>query len=84
MGLIDEVSGSGFLGFGVSEEMESVNEDLFKRHNGYGIIVEKKDMKLDFVWAPYADNLTNMMMGFTLKGGYPDVYGNGSDRGCGI
>ncbi|CAN1123005.1 Protein ALTERED XYLOGLUCAN 9 [Linum perenne] len=56
-----------------SERMESVKEDLFKRHSDYGIVVEEMRMKLDFVWAPYADNLTNMMMEFKQNGSYPDV-----------
>ncbi|CAN0913871.1 Protein ALTERED XYLOGLUCAN 9 [Linum grandiflorum] len=58
-----------------SDRMESIKADLFKRHSDYGIVVEEMgmNMKLDFVWAPYADNLTNMMMGFKQNGSYPDV-----------
>ncbi|CAI0548287.1 unnamed protein product [Linum tenue] len=56
-----------------SERMESIKGDLFRRHSDYGIVVEEMGMKLDFVWAPYVANLSNLMMGFKQNRSYPDV-----------
>ncbi|XP_065850443.1 protein ALTERED XYLOGLUCAN 9 [Euphorbia lathyris] len=56
-----------------SKKMESVKADLFKRHSDYQIVVKQIDLKLDFIWAPYAVNLTNLVMGFKQKRSYPDV-----------
>ena len=47
--------------------------DLFKRHSDYEIVVDDIGMKLDFVWAPYVVNLTNLMVGFKQNRTYPDV-----------
>ncbi|KAI3895380.1 hypothetical protein MKX03_032593 [Papaver bracteatum] len=43
-------------------EMELVRGDLFKRHSDYQTVIEKIGVKLDFVWAPYTANLTNLLM----------------------
>lgn len=55
------------------EEMGSIKGDLFKRHSDYQIVVDEIGMKLDFVWAPYVTNLTDLMMRFKMKNSYPDV-----------
>ncbi|CAN1351660.1 Protein ALTERED XYLOGLUCAN 9 [Linum perenne] len=58
-----------------SEKMESIKEELFRRHSDYTIVVDEIGMKFDFVWAPYVVNLTNLMLGFNQKKNrtYPDV-----------
>ncbi|KAF2321111.1 hypothetical protein GH714_033998 [Hevea brasiliensis] len=56
-----------------SRQMESIKGDLFKRHSDYEIVIEDIGMKLDFIWAPYVVNLTDLMMGFKQKRSYPDV-----------
>ncbi|KAI3474955.1 hypothetical protein Pfo_030266 [Paulownia fortunei] len=45
-----------------SEGMERIRGDLFKRHSDYSMMVEEIGMKLDFVWAPYVGNLTELML----------------------
>lgn len=55
-------------------EMEVVKGDLFKRHSDYSMFLDKIGMKLDFIWAPYVSNLTDLMMGFKEKKSYPDVF----------
>ncbi|KAI3844176.1 hypothetical protein MKW92_013635 [Papaver armeniacum] len=54
-------------------EMELVRGDLFKRHSDYQTVIEKIGVKLDFVWAPYTANLTNLLMEYKRNGRYPDV-----------
>ncbi|KAL6993286.1 Protein ALTERED XYLOGLUCAN 9, partial [Sarracenia purpurea var. burkii] len=56
-----------------SEEMDSVRSDLFKRHSDYQILIDEIGMKLDFVWAPYVTNLTDLIMDFKQNKNYPDV-----------
>ncbi|XP_050228601.1 protein ALTERED XYLOGLUCAN 9 [Mercurialis annua] len=56
-----------------SERMESVKGDLFKRHTDYQIVVDDIGLKLDFVWAPYVVNLTDLVSGFKHNRSYPDV-----------
>ncbi|MQL76710.1 hypothetical protein Taro_009122, partial [Colocasia esculenta] len=56
-----------------SSEMEAVGRDLFKRHSDYHMVDEVHGMKLDFVWAPYESNLTDMLAGFSQSRRYPDV-----------
>ncbi|CAN4116689.1 unnamed protein product [Withania somnifera] len=55
-------------------EMEVVKGDLFRRHSDYNMFLDKIGMKLDFIWAPYVSNLTDLMMGFKDKKSYPDVF----------
>lgn len=55
-------------------EMEVIKGDLFLRHSDYNIFVDKIGMKLDFMWAPYVCNLTDLMMGFKENKSYPDVF----------
>lgn len=55
------------------EKMESVCEDLFKRHSNYQTVIDSIGLKLDFLWAPYARNLTNIVMEFKGNKSYPDV-----------
>ncbi|GFY94144.1 hypothetical protein Acr_09g0005900 [Actinidia rufa] len=61
-----------------SEEMGSIQGDLFKRHSDYQILVDEIGMKLDFIWAPYATNLTDLMRDFKQNKNYPDVLVMGS------
>ncbi|KAK1303327.1 hypothetical protein QJS10_CPB11g02221 [Acorus calamus] len=61
------------------EQMESVHGDLFKRHSDYSIVIEQHGLRLDFVWAPYASNLTSLMTGLVLgERRWPDVLVMGS------
>ncbi|XP_043715187.1 uncharacterized protein LOC122663646 [Telopea speciosissima] len=54
-------------------EVESVRGDLFKRHSDYRAVIDEIGVKLDFLWAPYNRNLTNLLMDFKSKRQYPDV-----------
>uniref|UniRef100_A0A6N2LZ83 Uncharacterized protein n=1 Tax=Salix viminalis TaxID=40686 RepID=A0A6N2LZ83_SALVM len=56
------------------KRMGMIMGDLFKRHSDYEIVVDEIGMKLDFVWAPYVVNLTNLMVGFKQNRTYPDVF----------
>ncbi|CAA6673437.1 unnamed protein product [Spirodela intermedia] len=56
-----------------SAEMEGVQRDLFKRHSDYRMVDEEHGMKLDFIWAPYESNLTDLLLGFRAARRYPDV-----------
>lgn len=55
------------------EKMESVRGDLFKRHSNYQTVIDSIGLKLDFLWAPYARNLTDIVMEFMGNKTYPDV-----------
>ncbi|MCD7451060.1 hypothetical protein HAX54_009430 [Datura stramonium] len=57
-----------------TNEMEMVKGDLFQRHSDYNIFVDEIGMKLDFMWAPYVSNLTDLMPVFKEKKSYPDVF----------
>ncbi|EEF35799.1 protein ALTERED XYLOGLUCAN 9 [Ricinus communis] len=61
-----------------SKRMESIKGDLFKRHSDYQIVIEEIGLKLDFIWAPYVVNLTDLMIGFKQNRSYPDVLVMGS------
>lgn len=61
-----------------SERMDSVRGDLFKRHSNYQIVVSDIGMKLDFIWAPFVSNLTDLMVEFKHYSSYPDVLVMGS------
>lgn len=56
------------------DKMEVIKGDLFLRHSDYNIFVDEIGMKLDFIWAPYVCNLTDLMMGFKENKSYPDVF----------
>ncbi|KAL3527391.1 hypothetical protein ACH5RR_012047 [Cinchona calisaya] len=56
------------------EEMERVRGDLFKRHSDYHTTVDAIGMKLDFIWAPYVSNLTDLVVEFREKRYFPDVF----------
>ncbi|KAL0396625.1 UNVERIFIED_CONTAM: hypothetical protein Scaly_0110900 [Sesamum calycinum] len=56
-----------------SEGMERIRGDLFKRHSDYSMMVEEIGMKLDFVWAPYVANLTELMLQLKRNKNFPDV-----------
>ncbi|TYJ25936.1 hypothetical protein E1A91_A07G083000v1 [Gossypium mustelinum] len=56
-----------------SQSMDSVRADLFKRHSDYSVLVNETGMKLDFIWAPYVMNLTNLVMNFKTQKNCPDV-----------
>jgi hypothetical protein len=61
-----------------SKRVESVKSFLFKRHSDYHIVVDEMGLKLDFIWAPYPNNLTDLVMKFKRKHLYPDVLVMGS------
>ncbi|CAH1436626.1 unnamed protein product [Lactuca virosa] len=60
------------------DEMESIQKDLFKRHSDYHIVDEEIGMKLDFIWAPYATNLSHVITEFKRNKIYPYVLVMGS------
>ncbi|KAJ0968852.1 hypothetical protein J5N97_021729 [Dioscorea zingiberensis] len=59
--------------------MDAVRPDLFKRHSDYHISVPENGADLDFIWAPYASNLTETLRRIEMNERYPDVLvmGNG-------
>lgn len=59
-------------------EMGAVRGDLFKRHSDYGIVVVGVRMRLDFIWAPYEGNLTEVVAELSRNGSCPDVLVMGS------
>ncbi|KAF8018628.1 hypothetical protein BT93_H3503 [Corymbia citriodora subsp. variegata] len=61
-----------------SDRMEAVKGDLFKRHSNYGIMIPGIGLKLDFIWAPYVSNLTDLMLSFRENVNLPDVLIMGS------
>ncbi|KAL9992989.1 hypothetical protein Hdeb2414_s0023g00624001 [Helianthus debilis subsp. tardiflorus] len=70
VGLLDLVLGA--------DEMELIHGDLFKRHSDYHITVGEIGLKLDFIWAPYVANLSDVVVEFKRNGSYPDVLVMGS------
>ncbi|KAL8047009.1 hypothetical protein ABFX02_08G210600 [Erythranthe guttata] len=56
-----------------NEAMERVRGDLFKRHSDYSITVDEIGMKLDFFWAPYVGNLTELVLQLRRSRNIPDV-----------
>lgn len=79
-----------------SARMDSIHGDLFKRHSDYHMLIEEHGVKLDFIWAPYATNLTHLLKQFKHSRQYPDVlvmgtglwhmlhYTNASDYGISL
>lgn len=61
-----------------SRHVESVRADLFKRHSDYQIVINEIGMRLDFVWAPYTTNLTDLVVEYRQTKNYPDVLVMGS------
>ncbi|CAL0315694.1 unnamed protein product [Lupinus luteus] len=61
-----------------SERLESVRGSLFKRRSNYHIVVDEMGMKLDYIWAPYTTNLTNLVMDFEQTHLYPELLVMGS------
>ncbi|GAB4836119.1 hypothetical protein Ancab_001035 [Ancistrocladus abbreviatus] len=60
------------------EEIELVRGDLFKRHSDYHIVIDGVGMKMDFIWAPYVSNLTDLAMDLNKNRSCPDVLVMGS------
>ncbi|KAL6511966.1 hypothetical protein OROGR_021563 [Orobanche gracilis] len=56
-----------------SDSVESILGNLFKRHSDYSTMVEEIGMKLDFIWAPYVGNLTELMSRLKRHENFPDV-----------
>ena len=53
--------------------IEELRPQLFKRHSNFEYMFEKQQMRLEFVWAPYAANLTAMASEFGERQVCPDV-----------
>ncbi|KAL9247953.1 hypothetical protein vseg_021322 [Gypsophila vaccaria] len=64
----------------VEEEMVGVRNDLFKRHSDYHLVVGRVGLKLDFFWAPYATNLSRLIVELRRNKSSPDVV----VMGCGL
>lgn len=60
-----------------SNSFDSAKVDLFKRHSDYQTLIPEIGARLDFVWAPYADNLTDLVAAFRRRSP-PDVLVMGS------
>lgn len=58
--------------------MDQVRSDMFQRHGDYQIVVAEIGMRLDFFWAPFVVNLTNLVQGFNQNRNFPDVLVMGS------
>ncbi|KAJ8748869.1 hypothetical protein K2173_013300 [Erythroxylum novogranatense] len=56
-----------------SHRLESIKGDLFKRHSDYKIVIGEIGLKLDFIWAPFVVNLTDLVTSFKQNKSYPDV-----------
>ncbi|PIM98512.1 N-acetylneuraminate 7-O(or 9-O)-acetyltransferase [Handroanthus impetiginosus] len=56
-----------------SDGMERIGVDLMKRHTDYSVMVEEIGMKLDFIWAPFVGNLTELMLQLKRNKNLPDV-----------
>ncbi|KAE8708046.1 putative Alpha-expansin 13 precursor [Hibiscus syriacus] len=67
LSLLSLVFGSEF------QRMDSVRADLFKRRSDYSILVDEIGMKMDFVWAPYVVNLTDLITDYKTQKSCPDV-----------
>ncbi|KAI4367079.1 hypothetical protein MLD38_022857 [Melastoma candidum] len=61
-----------------SDKIDSVRADLFKRHSDYHVLVAESGLKLDFIWAPYVANLTELVGKLEDGTSYPDVLVMGS------
>uniref|UniRef100_A0A7N0U793 Pmr5/Cas1p GDSL/SGNH-like acyl-esterase family protein n=1 Tax=Kalanchoe fedtschenkoi TaxID=63787 RepID=A0A7N0U793_KALFE len=61
-----------------SEGMEMVRGELFKRHSNYRTLIDVIGMRLDYIWAPYERNLTDLVEDLGRNGSYPDVLVMGS------
>lgn len=57
----------------ILESTESIAENLFKRHSDYEFVLEERGLKVDFIWAPFAVNLTRVLGNVRRGGRYPDV-----------
>ena len=62
----------------LEDEMVSVRGDLFKRHSDYHVVVDRLGLKIDFIWAPYETNLTQVVGELSKNQSYPDVLVMGS------
>lgn len=60
------------------EKMIGAERDLFKRHSDYRIEVEENGMRIDYLWAPYTENLTIAMSQLESESRRPDVLVMGS------
>jgi hypothetical protein len=59
--------------------LASVEPDLFKRHSDYHIAIADRGIKIDFLWAPYEGNITDLLAQEIQPGApYPDVMVLGS------
>ena len=61
-----------------SSELGDVGRDLFKRHSDYRMYDQEHGLKVDFIWAPYESNLTDLMGSFRERKLCPDVLVMGS------
>ncbi|CAM8979706.1 unnamed protein product [Rhodiola kirilowii] len=60
------------------EGVEMVRGELFKRHSNYQIVIDRIGLRLDYIWAPYERNLTDLVEGLMGNSSYPDVLVMGS------
>ncbi|KAJ3689687.1 hypothetical protein LUZ61_018851 [Rhynchospora tenuis] len=54
-------------------EVSTIEPDLFRRHSDYQITLPDKGIKVDFIWAPYESNITQLLRDIRLTRRYPDV-----------
>lgn len=67
------------LGLALDEErLIAAERDLFKRHSNYQILMEENGMMVDYLWAPYPENLTAAVVAMQPESRRPDVLVMGS------
>lgn len=55
------------------ESTDYIRGSLFKRHSNYQFVLGERGFKVDFIWAPFAVNLTWFLGEIRRGGAYPDV-----------
>lgn len=50
-----------------SHSFDSAKAHLFKRHSDYKTLIPEIGARLDFLWAPYSDNLTDLVASFRRR-----------------
>ncbi|CAK9206971.1 unnamed protein product [Sphagnum troendelagicum] len=52
---------------------EHLRPQIFKSHSNFQYVLEEEQVRLDYVWAPFVTNLTELSLDFHRNQSYPDV-----------
>lgn len=52
---------------------EHLRAQIFKSHSNFQYVLEEEQVRLDYVWAPFVTNLTELSLDFHRNQSYPDV-----------